>query len=134
MVAINEINVTPAETMTGVMDEKIADDLVRDNARAAGAMRFIGQVMVMLRKLIRAGGFASGKAPIGQVEQTPIGEVEVVVASTQAMAQPDFLLGAGANPVAAEVAARPVLCKAVRIWSAHRASGRDVSQSPSNLG
>lgn len=133
MAAINEIDATSEGTVNVIADATI-EDLVRDKENAAGAMLFISQVMTMLGKLIHRGCFSLSKAPIDQAEEARIAEVEVASSSMQEMAQPELLLGADAMRGAAEVAACPALCKAVRIWSADHASGRDVSQSPSNLG
>jgi hypothetical protein len=133
MVAVNEINLASDEIMAVMTDVKI-DDRVRDEENTGIGVLFIRQVMVTLRQLAPRGGFCLSKARIDQVEPARIGEVEVASSAMQAMTKPDFSPGAQAGPAAAEVAACPVLCKAVRIWSANHASGRDVSQSPSNLG
>lgn len=133
MAAINGIDVTSEEAMDVMADGRI-EDFVRDKENAARGTLFVSQVMAMLRKLIYRGCSSSGKASIDQIDEARIGEVELASSSMQEMAQPDFLLVADAGPPATEVAARPMLCKAVRIWSANHSSGRDVSQSPSNLG
>ncbi|MBC7859831.1 MAG: hypothetical protein H7Z39_13870 [Burkholderiaceae bacterium] len=133
MTAITEIDVTSEGTINVMADAKI-EDLVRDKESAARGMLSIGQVVTMLGTLIHRGCFSLSKAPIDQAEEARTAEVGAASSSMQEMAQPEFSLGTGAIRGAAEVAACPVLCKVVRIWSADHASGRDVSQSPSNLG
>lgn len=133
MAAINEIDATSDGTITVMAEAKI-DDLVRDRENAARGMRFISQVMTMLGKLTHRGCFSLRQAPIDPAEEARVADVGVASSSMPEMAQPEFSLGRGATRWGAEVAAGPVPCKTVRIWSADHASGRDVSQSPSNLG
>jgi hypothetical protein len=132
MVGANEIDVVLGEAMNVMTGAKI-EEPIHEKENAAPGPLFIGQVMTMLGKLIHREPSSLMKAGTGQVEDTGIGAVEVALA-VQQMATPDLLLGPDARPPFAEVAARPIFCKAIRIWSADHASGRDVSQSPSNLG